>query len=79
MRKIAALMVSTWQIYLPTVQVTTASYSLDLQHLINKYAERYAGWIANNIIDSVFSGLRGFKPAVIVGGGTVLTEAYLRK
>lgn len=56
-----------------------AGKKIDLKAAIDKYAERYSEWIANNIIDGVFNGLRGFKSAILVGGGAILTEPYLRK
>lgn len=40
----------------------------DLSSLIDKYAKRHAEWIANNIIDRHYHGLRGIK-SCIVGGG----------
>jgi hypothetical protein len=54
-----------------------AGTELDIQKIIDKYAERYAEWIGNNIVEGVFSGLRGFKGAILVGGGAVLTEQHL--
>jgi hypothetical protein len=54
-----------------------AGKELDLKPAIDKYAERYSEWVANNIIDGVFNGLRGFKSAILVGGGAVLTEPHL--
>ncbi len=56
-----------------------AGYEVDLEPLIDKYSERYAGWIANNIVDGVFDGLRGIKSAILVGGGEPLTVKWLRK
>jgi hypothetical protein len=56
-----------------------AGYEIDLQSLVEKYSERYAEWIANNIIDGVFSGLRGIKSAILVGGGVTLAESHLRR
>jgi hypothetical protein len=56
-----------------------AGYEIDLQSLVEKYSERYAEWIVNNIIDGVFSGLRGIKSAILVGGGVTLAERHLRR
>lgn len=56
-----------------------AGLEIDLQAIFEKYASRYAEWIANNIIDGNFNGLRGIKSAILVGGGAVLTESYLAK
>jgi hypothetical protein len=56
-----------------------AGYEVDLKPLVDKYRERYAGWIANNICDGVFGGFRGIKSVIIVGGGAVLVEDYMRE
>ena len=47
--------------------------------LDEKYRERYAEWISNNIIDGIFAGLRGYKSAILVGGGALLIEDILPK
>jgi hypothetical protein len=52
---------------------------VDLKPLIEKYRERYAEWVANNVIDGVFNGLRGIKSLIVVGGGAVLMEDHLKK
>ena len=52
---------------------------VDLEELFAKYSERYAERIANNIIDGVFNGLRGVRSLVLVGGGAILVDEYLRK
>jgi hypothetical protein len=66
--------------------ILTGDYSLvsggskiDLKPAIDKFSERYAQWISNQIIDGVFDGLRGIKSLIFVGGGAVLTAAYLQK
>lgn len=56
-----------------------AGYEVDLEGIISKHSERYAEWIANNIVDGVFNGLRGIKSAILVGGGATLAEAHLRR
>lgn len=56
-----------------------AGYEVDLKPLIDRHSERYAEWIANNIIDGVFNGLRGIRSAILIGGGHPLTERWLRK
>ena len=48
--------------------LTVAGQEVDVEPLVNKYRERYAEWIANNIVDGVFAGLRGIK-SVDPGGG----------
>jgi actin-like protein/actin family MreB-like protein len=56
-----------------------AGYEIDLKPMMDKYRERYAEWIANNIGDAVFDGFRGIKSVILVGGGAVLVEDYLKK
>jgi Actin like proteins N terminal domain/Archaeal actin homologue MreB-like, C-terminal len=56
-----------------------AGYEIDLKPMMDKYRERYAEWIANNIGDGVFDGFRGIKSVILVGGGAVLVEDYLKK
>jgi hypothetical protein len=56
-----------------------AGYEIDLKPLVDKYRERYAEWMANNIADGVFGGFRGIKSVILVGGGSTLVEDYLRK
>ena len=58
-------------------KLRVAGKEVDLKSSVDKYAERFSEWIANNIIDGVFNGLRGFKSAILVGGGAVLTAPYL--
>jgi hypothetical protein len=52
---------------------------INIQPLVDKFSERFAEWIANNIVDGVFGGLRGIKSAILVGGGTPLVARFLRK
>ncbi|MEO0596682.1 MAG: ParM/StbA family protein, partial [Chloroflexota bacterium] len=52
--------------------LTSGSSIIDIKPAVDKYATRYAGWIANNIIDGQFSNLRGIKSLILVGGGAVL-------
>lgn len=56
-----------------------AGYEIDLKPLIEKHRERYAEWIANNIVDNVFAGFRGIKSVILVGGGALLVEDHLRE
>jgi hypothetical protein len=60
-------------------KVTSAGKEIDIKSVLDKFAERYAGWIANNIIDSQLNGLRGIRSAILVGGGATLVEAHLRR
>lgn len=63
----------------PNKTITSGGASVDLRPLIKAYSERFAGWIANNIIDGTLGGLRGFKTCILVGGGAELVEPYLRQ
>lgn len=56
-----------------------AGLETNLKPLLDKHCERYAGWIANNICDGVFSGFRGIKSVILVGGGTPLVESWMRE
>lgn len=66
---------------LPTGEyiLTSGSSTLDVSKLVTKLNERYAAYIANNIIDSAFDGLRGFKGAILVGGGATLVSEHLKQ
>jgi hypothetical protein len=56
-----------------------AGYTADLKPLLDKYRERYAEWIANNIGDGVFNGFKGIKSVILVGGGATLITDHMRK
>jgi len=56
-----------------------AGLEADLQPLLDKYRERYAGWIANTICDGVYDGFRGVRAVILVGGGASLVETWLRQ
>lgn len=58
--------------------MTVAGDEYDLQTQIENYRLRYAEWVANNIVDGVFNGLRGIKTVILVGGGAGLIEDHLR-
>ncbi|MEL6309473.1 MAG: hypothetical protein AAFQ52_15125 [Chloroflexota bacterium] len=57
--------------------LTSGSSTIDIKPAVDKYATRYAGWIANNIIDGQFSNLRGIKSLILVGGGAVLIADHM--
>lgn len=59
-------------------KVKSAGKAVDIQAMIERLSERYAEWIANNIIDSNLNGLRGIKSVILVGGGALLVEEHLR-
>lgn len=56
-----------------------AGYEMDLKPLVEKHRERYGEWVANNILDNVFNGLRGIKSVILVGGGATLVEDHIRE
>ena len=60
-------------------ELKVAGVVADIKPLLDKYSERYAQWIANNIIDGVFNGLRGIKSMILVGGGAMFTEKWLQQ
>lgn len=59
--------------------LSVARYDIDLKPLLDKFSERYAEWVANNIADGVFEGFRGIRSVILVGGGAVLVRPYLSK
>jgi hypothetical protein len=59
--------------------VSSGGKEIDMKPILDKLSERYAGWIANNIIDSQLNGLRGIRSAILVGGGATLVDSYLRR
>jgi hypothetical protein len=52
---------------------------VDLKPLYDRCRERFAEWIANNIVDGVYGGFRGIRQVILVGGGTVMVEDHLKK
>lgn len=59
--------------------LTVAGLDADLKPLLDRFCERYAEWVSNNIADGVFDGFRGIKSVILVGGGAGLVEPYLSK
>jgi len=57
--------------------LTAAGHAVDIQPLVEKHRERYAGWVANTLVDGVFAGLRGIKSVILVGGGATLVEDHM--
>lgn len=60
-------------------ELKVAGVVADVKPLLDRFSERYAQWLSNNIIDGVFNGLRGIKSMILVGGGAVFTEAWLQQ
>ena len=56
-----------------------AGVSVDLKPLIDKYRERFAEWIANNIGDGIFGSFKGIKSVILVGGGATLIGDHMKK
>jgi len=57
--------------------LTAGRSEIDLAPVVEKFRERYAEWIANNIVDDVFSGLSGINAVILVGGGASLIEDHM--
>lgn len=57
---------------------SAGGYEVDLKPLLDKYRERFAGWIGNNIGDGVFNQFRGVKSVILVGGAG-LVEDHLKQ
>lgn len=53
-------------------------FEADLKPMLDRYRERYAEWIANNIGDNVFNQFRGIKSVILVGGEALVSD-HLRK
>lgn len=60
-------------------KLVSGASAVDIETVVHKFAQRYADWIANNIIDGVFNSLRGIKSLILVGGGATLTAEHLAK
>jgi hypothetical protein len=58
--------------------LTVAGYDVDLKPLLEKHRRRFADWVGNNICDGVFSGFRGIKSVILVGGSD-LVEDHMRE
>jgi actin-like protein len=56
-----------------------AGGNVNLKPAFDKYSQRYAEWIGNNVIDGAFNGLRGIKSAILVGGGASLIEPFMSR
>lgn len=59
--------------------LTVAGQTASLENLCQRYFERYADWISNNVCDGVFNGFRGIRGVILVGGGAVMVEDKLRQ
>lgn len=53
--------------------------SVNIEAGVQKFSERYADYISNNVIDGVFNSLRGIKGVILVGGGATLAAQYVAK
>lgn len=57
----------------------TGAMDIDLASQIEHQTDRFAEWLANNILDGYFSGLRGIKSLVLVGGGAGMVGEKLKE
>lgn len=57
----------------------TSTVVIPIGPALKSYGERYAGWVANTIIDPVLNGLNGYSGLALVGGWTDIVEPHLRK
>jgi len=58
--------------------LNVAGQEVNLKPLADRYMERYADWVSNNVCDGVFNGFRGIRGAILVGGGATMIEEKLR-
>lgn len=56
-----------------------AGKEVDIKPVVDKYALRYAEWVANNIIDGVYNGLNGYKSGVVIGGWVALVKDHIKE
>lgn len=52
---------------------------INLSKPLEKLEERYAEWIANNVIDGTHSGLKGIRLCIVGGGMAPRIDPFLRK
>ncbi|MCB9454217.1 MAG: ParM/StbA family protein [Anaerolineaceae bacterium] len=57
----------------------SGAMDMDIAAQVEHQAGRYAEWLANNILDGHYNGLRGIKALVLVGGGAKMVEEPLRE
>lgn len=60
-------------------KLKVAGYEMNLEPLFNRYSERYADWVANNVCDGMFNSFRGVKSVILVGGGATMIGDKLRE
>lgn len=60
-------------------KVKVGGFEADIKGALADYGERYAEWLANNILDGQFNGLNGIQQLILVGGGAEIVESHLRK
>ena len=56
-----------------------AGKEINLESAVGRFTERYADWIANNIIDGIFNGFQGIRTAIMVGGGAAMVTDKLQE
>lgn len=61
------------------ITIQSGSLIMDVTALLSKYAERYAEWIANNILDSELNALRDTRSLILTGGGAIMVMPHLMR
>ncbi|MBL8165401.1 MAG: ParM/StbA family protein [Anaerolineae bacterium] len=63
----------------PQQKLFIGNVEVEMTGIFAAYAEGYAGWIANEVLDSEFAGLKGINRLVLVGGFADMVYPHLRK
>ncbi|MEM9955382.1 MAG: ParM/StbA family protein [Chloroflexota bacterium] len=66
----AGMSVNDWNL-------TIGNQNFDTKRLFENLFARFAQWIKNNVFDARFDGMRGYKAAVIFGGGARMVDNHL--
>jgi hypothetical protein len=57
----------------------TGGYTIDLKDDLEHRFELFAGWLANNVIDTQLNGLDDFNRLILVGGGALMVGKYIQR
>lgn len=57
--------------------VRSAGKEMDIEPLLERWSNRYAEWLANNICSGVFNDFTGIRSVILVGGGSALVQDQL--
>lgn len=63
----------------PERKVVIGTFAIPLGELFDQMFDRYANWIANEVIDTEFNGLKTINRVITVGGGANDVDGFLRK